>query len=155
MAVEIERKFLVLDQRWRAQADAGTEYQQGYLASNEKCSLRVRLEGEEAKLNIKGATLGIRRQEFEYPIPVSDCRELLNTLCTQPLLHKTRYLLPYGEHQWEIDVFHGDNKGLVVAEIELHSETEAFARPPWLGDEVSHDPRYYNVSLVKHPFKDW
>jgi len=155
MATEIERKFLVTDDSWRADADAGTAYRQGYIVGASHASVRVRLEGEAAYLNIKSATLGVRRLEFEYPVPLEDARVMLESLCAKPLIEKTRYLLDHGGHHWEIDVFSGDNAGLVVAEIELADEAESFARPPWVGEEVSHDPRYYNVSLVDHPYKEW
>ncbi len=155
MATEIERKFLLRNDDWRRQADAGTPFKQGYLAGSDRASVRVRIEGEQANINIKSATLGVRRQEFEYPVPLADAGELLATLCEQPLIEKTRYHVDYAGHRWEIDVFEGDNAGLVVAEIELTDENEPFERPPWLGEEVSDDPRYYNVSLVKHPYRDW
>jgi adenylate cyclase len=155
MAIEIERKFLLCDEGWRDAADDGTRFRQGYLIGAERASVRVRIEGEKANINIKSATLGIRRQEYEYAIPLDEAEELLDTLCEQPQISKTRYLVPYGEHTWEIDVFDGDNAGLVVAEVELAAEDEAFARPPWVGEEVSGDTRYYNVCLVKHPYKDW
>jgi len=155
MATEIERKFLVRDDSWRAAADAGTLMRQGYLIGAEQASVRVRISGERAYLNIKSATLGVQRQEYEYPIPLGDAEEMLDTLCQRPLIEKTRYHVRHGEHTWEIDVFSGDNAGLVVAEIELGAADEAFERLPWLGEEVSHDKRYYNVCLVKHPYKDW
>jgi adenylate cyclase len=155
MAIEIERKFLLRDESWRDAADGGTRFRQGYLIGAERASVRVRIEGDQANINIKSATLGIKRQEYEYAIPLDEAEELLDTLCEQPQISKTRYLVPYGEHTWEIDVFDGDNAGLVVAEVELAAEDEAFARPPWIGEEVSGDTRYYNVCLVKHPYKDW
>jgi adenylate cyclase len=155
MGTEIERKFLVRSDEWRRGADAGTRFRQGYLIGAEKASVRVRIEGERANLNIKSATLGVRRQEFEYPIPLAEAEEILDTLCEQPQIEKIRYLLPYGGHTWEIDVFAGENEGLVVAEIELASEDEAFERPAWLGEEVSGDTRYYNVCLVRHPYREW
>jgi adenylate cyclase len=155
MPIEIERKFLLANDRWRAQADAGVFMRQGYLSGSKRSSVRVRIAGEHANLNIKGATLGVTRQEYEYAIPLADANELLNTLADGPLIEKTRYHVAHGAHTWEIDVFAGDNQGLVVAEIELGAEDESFERPSWLGNEVSHEPRYYNVCLVKHPFKDW
>jgi adenylate cyclase len=155
MATEIERKFLLRDDSWRAAADAGTRFRQGYLIGAVKASVRVRIEGEAANINIKSATLGIQRQEFEYAIPLADAEELLNTLCEQPQIEKTRYHVPYGDHLWEVDVFAGDNAGLVVAEVELGDENEAFAMPPWAAEEVSHDTRYYNVCLVNHPYGEW
>lgn len=160
MATEIERKFLLKDDSWRAQADVGTPMRQGYLIAasaqqQPKASVRVRIAGEEANLNIKSATLGVTRQEYEYPIPLHEANEMLDTLADGPLIEKTRYHVPHGGHTWEIDVFSGDNAGLVVAEVELAAADEPFQRPPWLGEEVSDDPRYYNVCLVQHPFKDW
>ncbi len=155
MATEIERKFLVRDDSWQQLADSGTRFSQGYLIGSNEASVRIRIEGETANLNIKSATLGIHRQEYEYPIPLVDAREMLANLCEKPVIDKIRHHLHYGEHEWEIDVFEGDNAGLVVAEIELQDENEAFERPEWLGEEVSHDVRYYNVNLVRHPYKDW
>lgn len=155
MPKEIERKFLVSSDAWRAQADAGMPFLQGYLCEPKTASVRVRIEGQTARLNIKGATLGISRTEFEYEIPLQDADEILRTLCTGPLVEKTRYHVRHGNHVWEIDVFAGDNAGLIVAEIELSREDEAFEKPEWLGSEVSHDARYYNVMLAKHPYKNW
>ncbi len=155
MALEIERKFLVKDDRWRAAAGPGIPMRQGYLAGDGRCSVRVRIEGEEARLNIKSATLGVRRTEYDYPIPLADAEEMLRELCAHPPLEKTRYHVPWGGHRWDVDVFHGENEGLVVAELELAAEDEPFQRPPWLGEEVSHDPRYYNVRLVEHPYRLW
>lgn len=155
MGTEIERKFLVMDDRWREQAKGSTAFRQGYLVGAKHASVRVRIEGEEANLNIKSATLGVQRQEYEYPIPLEDAREMLDTLCEKPLIEKTRYLVPFQGYTWEVDVFDGDNAGLVVAEVELSSEDEQPPLPEWAGEEVSHDPRYYNVCLVQHPYKDW
>lgn len=155
MGIEIERKFLVLDDSWRQAAAAGTHFRQGYLAGGEQASVRVRIEGSCANINIKSATLGVTRREFEYAIPVVDARVLLNELCRQPQIEKVRYEVEFAGNLWEVDVFEGDNLGLVVAEIELDDEGQTFAMPPWVGDEVSHDVRYYNVSLVDHPYKDW
>lgn len=155
MAIEIERKFLLKDNSWQDEADAGTDYQQAYLVGSRAASVRVRIEGDKARLNIKSATLGITRQEYEYPIPMDDAQNLLHDLCEQPVIEKTRYHVMHAGHEWEIDVFKGANAGLVVAEIELSDENAAFARPDWLGEEVSDDPRYYNVSLVKNPYQNW
>lgn len=146
---------------WRAEADSGTAYRQGYLcgpggaaeAGAGKASVRVRAAGNAANINIKSAQLGVRRSEFEYAIPVDDAAALL-ALC-EGVIEKRRYRVSRPPHVWEIDVFEGDNAGLVVAEIELGHEDEAFERPSWLGEEVSHDPRYYNVCLVAHPYKGW
>jgi adenylate cyclase len=155
MAIEIERKFLVRNGSWRARADAGTRFRQGYFTTPRRASIRVRIEGEHANINIKSAELGVRRLEFEYPVPLEEAEQMLEQLCEQPQVEKTRYHVQHAGQTWEIDVFEGDNTGLVVAEIELESEDAEFARPDWLGEEVSDDPRYYNVSLVTHPYKDW
>ncbi len=159
MAVEIERKFLLLNDTWREFAGDGNVMRQGYFAgptvTSPRASIRVRVDNEQAFLNIKSYELSISRQEYEYEIDRSDAETMLATLCEKPLIEKTRYKINVGRHIWEIDVFEGDNKGLVVAEIELRDEDELFEKPDWLGKEVSDDPRYYNVSLIKHPFKDW
>ena len=155
MAIEIEKKFLLLNDNWKALSNGGIVYKQGYLVGSKQASVRVRLEGNKARLNIKSATLGIRRMEYEYEIPLSDANELLDNLCEKPIIEKTRHFVHYGEHEWEIDVFAGENEGLVVAEVELKDENEPFERPAWIGEEVSDDPRYYNVSLVKHPYRNW
>lgn len=155
MATEIERKFLLRDESWRAEADDGEVIRQGYLAGSEKSSIRVRVAGDKANINIKSATLDVTRQEYEYDIPLAEANELLDTLCEGPLIEKIRYHVHHGNHLWEVDVFSGDNEGLVVAEIELTSAEELFEKPDWLGDEVSDDKRYYNVCLVQHPYKDW
>jgi len=155
MAREIERKFLLENDAWRSDASAGIRMRQGYLTQNGPCSVRVRVAGERAWLNIKSATLGISRLEFDYPIPIADAEDLLEALCVGAPIHKTRYHVVHAGHLWEIDVFEGDNAGLVVAEIELQGPEEPFALPEWAGDEVSFDPRYYNVSLAKSPFKTW
>lgn len=155
MAIEIERKYLLIDDSWRERADAGTNLRQGYFAGPEKASIRLRTAGQQATLNIKSAELGIRRLEYEYPVALADAEEMLALLCEKPVIEKTRYHVMHAGHEWEIDVFAGDNLGLIVAEIELASEDEAFELPAWAGEEVSHDPRYYNVSLIKHPYCDW
>lgn len=155
MATEIERKFLVTNDSWKKEVTSTAEYTQGYLATERSCSIRIRVEQNRASLNIKSATLGISRNEYDYPIPLSEANEILQDLCIKPLLKKTRYHVPHGTHVWEIDVFDGDNKGLVVAEIELETQDELFSRPDWLGEEVSDDPRYYNVRLVDHPYSKW
>lgn len=153
MTMEIERKFLVLGDSWKTGA-RGTLYQQGYLSIESGRSVRVRIAGEKAWLTIKGETQSISRPEFEYDIPVEDARELM-ALCLPGIISKTRYLVPLGAHCWEIDVFEGDNAGLVVAEIELQDEREDFEQPAWLGREVTDDARYYNASLTGNPFCNW
>ncbi len=155
MGIEIERKFLLKDDSWRQQADAGTAYRQGYLIGAKQASVRVRIEGDKAFLNIKSMTLGVRRHEYQYPIPLVEANEMLDTMCEKPLVEKTRYKVLHDNHEWEIDVFTGDNAGLVVAEVELESEQEQLLLPSWAGIEVSEDPRYYNVNLVKHPYTTW
>lgn len=155
MPVEIERKFLVSNDAWRDAAHAAHALRQGYLNDENRCSVRVRTSAERAWLNIKSATVGAQRLEFEYEIPVADAHRMLDTLCRKPLIEKVRYLVDAGRHTWEIDVFAGDNAGLIVAEIELDDPEEAFERPGWLGAEVTHDVRYYNTSLSRHPYKDW
>ncbi|HED18807.1 MAG TPA: CYTH domain-containing protein [Gammaproteobacteria bacterium] len=155
MAIEIERKFLLRDDSWREQADAGVVYRQGYLASDPLSSVRVRLAGDRAWLNIKKATSALRRLEYEYPIPVDDAAEMLQELCAGGRIDKTRYHVTHAGHLWEVDVFAGANAGLVVAEIELDDEQEVFETPDWLGEEVSHDSRYYNMNLAKKPYTQW
>ena len=153
MASEIERKFLVSSQGWR-NGDA-TEYRQGYLGLDKERTVRVRAAGDTAFLTIKGITRGATRQEFEYEIPLADANQMLDTLCHRPLIEKRRYRVRHSGLDWEIDEFFGDNAGLVVAEVELESEDQAFDRPDWLGQEVTSDPRYYNASLVQHPYSAW
>ena len=155
MAIEIERKFLLRDTRWRAEVQRSADMRQGYLAGSERCSIRVRVSGSEAHLNIKSATLGITRSEFEYAVPLADAEDMLNTLCGPQQLHKTRHYVRHQGHEWEVDEFHGANAGLVVAELELETSDEHFARPEWLGEEVSDDPRYYNSRLVEQPYSTW
>lgn len=155
MGTEIERKFLVRDDAWRGAVERSRRMRQGYLPGMETASVRVRIDGDRALLNIKSATLDVSRQEYEYSIPLADAEEILDTLCEKPLIEKTRHFVPHGGHLWEVDVFEGDNAGLVVAEVELGHDDERPEMPAWAGDEVSDDPRYYNVSLVRHPYKDW
>lgn len=154
MPSEIERKYVVDPALWKPEG-AGTLYSQGYLSSNPERVVRVRIEGAAAKLTIKGKNVGITRPEFEYDIPVEDARLLLRDLCEQPLIEKRRHVELHGGRTWEIDVFLGDNEGLVVAEIELASEDEPVDPPAWAIEDVSHDPRYYNANLVSHPYKRW
>lgn len=155
MGVEIERKFLVRGAAWRRRAGPGERLVQGYLANNERCSIRVRLGDEAAWLNIKEAVAGARRAEFDYPVPPGDARVLLDTLCAPSPVEKTRYRVREGAHVWEVDEFHGANAGLLIAEIELARVEEDFERPEWLGEEVTGDLRYYNNRLAVHPFTTW
>lgn len=153
MGTEIERKFLVRHTDMLA-AVTGTELSQGYLSHTPEATVRVRIQADQAWLTVKGRNEGARRAEFEYPIPVEDARALL-ALCPAGRIEKTRYRLPLGPHVWEVDVFHGDNDGLVVAEVELDHEEEAIQPPDWLGEEVTDDPRYYNSALSQHPYRHW
>jgi len=155
MAVEIERKYLVVGGDWRDEAGPGVFICQAYLANSEKCSVRARIEGERAQLNIKSWNLGIVRLEYDSPIPRKEAEEIIERLCQKPVIEKTRYHIEYAGRTWEVDVFHGDNDGLVVAEIELDHPDEQPDLPSWIGREVSDDPRYYNVCLVKHPYREW
>ena len=155
MALEIEHKFLLRDDSWRDLADDGQRMCQGYLAGNERMSIRVRVAGAQAWLNIKHAQSLTVRREFEYLIPLHDAEEILQHVCEQGQVDKTRYRVPVANHVYEIDVFHGANEGLIVAEIELRQEGEHFQRPSWLGEEVSQDRRYLNHYLAKHPFCTW
>ncbi len=156
MAVEIERKFLLKNDAWKSEVTKVISYSQGYMTlEGEKNSIRVRTSSDQAWINFKSATLGMRRLEFEYPVPLEDAQVMLEQLCYKPLITKERHLVPYEQHTWEVDVFHGENEGLIVAEIELTVETEAFTYPDWLGREVTDDKRYYNVCLIHHPFKNW
>lgn len=152
MAIEIERKFLVQGDAWRAAP--AVFYSQGYLNRNKARTVRVRIAGDEAFLTIKGQSVGASRAEFEYAIPVADARELL-ALCEQPLIEKYRRKIAYGGFIWEVDEFLGENLGLVVAEIELPAEDTLFTRPDWIGEEVTSDARYFNSNLAKHPFSQW
>ncbi len=155
MAQEIERKFLVTNDSWR-QLAKGQPYCQGYLATAEPGqSVRVRIAGDQGFLTIKGPAQGVTRAEFEYSIPLADAQKMLETLCQRPFIQKMRYRLPIDDVVWEIDEFEGDNAGLIIAEVELHSEEQPFERPDWLGEEVSGQTRYYNSSLVKNPYSNW
>lgn len=154
MGTEIERKYLVKPMDWGSMAE-GVPCRQGYLLSGSAVTVRVRVAGSRAFLTVKGPEADSLRTEFEYAVPVSEAIQMLIELCEKPIIEKTRYKIPFGGHIWEVDVFHGDNEGLVVAEVELESPDEQVQLPPWVTDEVTGDPRYYNVSLVKGPFRDW
>ncbi len=154
MSIEIERKFLVRGDAWRALAH-GALLRQGYLSSAVERVVRVRIEGDAAVLTIKGKSVGATRGEWEYPIPVADAQIFLDSLCERPIIEKRRYRIPFQGMTWEVDEFVGDNAGLIVAEIELESEQQQFARPDWVGDEVTHDARYFNANLLRHPYSQW
>lgn len=153
MAKEIERKFLIDVKDWNFEGTP-VKMKQAYLAVDHGKVIRVRMAGNRAMLTIKGNLHGISRDEFEYEIPFDDAVQLIE-LREGAVIEKTRYLLDLNGKTWEIDVFEGENAGLVVAEIELESEMEAFEKPEWIGDEVSTDVRYYNFSLSKNPFSKW
>jgi adenylate cyclase len=154
MAKEIERKFIVDMNQWRPQG-IGTAIKQGFIRTAGHTVVRIRVSGDKAYLTIKGQSLGSERSEFEYSIPVPDAEQMLQEFCEKPFIEKTRYLTNYLDNTWEVDVFHGDNAGLNVAEIELDSAGQQINLPPWVSREVTDDPRYYNVNLVKHPFILW
>jgi adenylate cyclase len=161
MGIEIERKFRVVGDAWRAAAERVQPMAQGYLNDlasvedgTQKASVRIRIEGDRAFLNLKSRQAGHTRQEFDYPVPVEDARELL-ALCSGGLVEKHRHYVRHAGHLWEVDEFLGDNAGLVVAEIELDSADEAFAAPDWLGAEVTDALRYYNLALAQRPYSQW
>lgn len=154
MAIEIERKFLVKNQAWRSLA-VGTPYRQGYIANSQGRTVRVRQIGNQAYLTIKGPSQGNSRPEFEYVIPLEDAQFMLEHLCTPPLIEKHRYKIKWGELLWEVDEFFGENQGLVVAEVELTDENQVIEFPDWIGQEVSDDPRYFNVNLSTYPYSQW
>jgi adenylate cyclase len=156
VGVEIERKFLVGDQSV-VDGIAGIRICQGYLSLDPERTIRVRLAGTRAFITIKGlsSARGTTRAEYEYEIPVNEAEELLDAMALGPLIQKTRYRRTVGRLVWEVDVFEGENEGLVVAEVELPSEGAAVILPDWVGEEVTGDPRYFNASLVMHPFRDW
>lgn len=154
MALEIEHKFLVTGDGWRQAVERSVRFSQGYLVSDDIRSVRVRLEGDEARLNIKRSGIGTSRAEYEWPIPPAEAAEILATLCGARV-EKTRHFVHHAGHLWEIDEFAGDNAGLVVAEVELAFEGEPFTRPDWVGADVSHELRYYNSQLAVRPYRDW
>lgn len=155
MAKEIERKFRLRSDAWRAEVRRSTLLRQGYLANTARASIRVRLEGERALLSVKGMQPGLTRDEYELPVPVADAREMLEQLCEGIPVEKWRHLVVHQGSEWEIDEFLGENAGLVIAELELEAEDAAFARPPWLGPEVTHEERYYNFRLSQRPYRHW
>ena len=154
MGMEIERKFLVVGDGWRKEA-VGSTYRQGYIRTQGQATVRVRIAGQTGYLTLKGPTQGLSRLEFEYEIPVTDADQLLQELCDRPLIEKVRYRILYGGLPWEVDEFNGDNEGLVLAEVELDTPDQPIDYPPWIGQEVSHDARYFNANLAQHPFSEW
>ena len=153
MAQEIERKFLVHTDKLPP-LPSPKVIKQGYVPT-EGTTVRVRISNDNAFLTLKGRATGITRSEFEYAIPVSDAESMLEELCMQPYISKKRYIIEHAGHTWELDIFEGENEGLIVAEIELEREDETFEKPEWVANEVSDDPRYRNAYLVKNPYKDW
>lgn len=159
MGIEIERKFLLKNDSWKPLVTQAYVIKQGYLQSgldaSQKSSVRIRTSNKQANINVKSVARTAIRQEFEYDIPLHDAEEMLATLCGDVVIEKTRYYVPYASHLWEVDVFEGENSGLQMAEIELTSLDEHFEIPDWIGPEVSHDERYYNIYLLKNPYKQW
>ena len=154
MGKEIERKYLIKDDTWRKDA-SGTTYRQGYLSTVKERTVRVRTIDDKGFLTIKGITIGATRREYEYEIPTADANEMLDELCEKPIIEKTRFKIPHTGLTWEIDEFAGVNQGLIVAEVELESEDQNIDFPPWVGEEVSGDPRYFNSNLIANPYTNW
>ena len=154
MAVEIERKFLV-DTIPQNKISRSKMVKQGYIVNDERQVVRVRSIDHDYFLTIKSTTKGLSRLEFEYAIPEEDARDMFEHLCASSFIEKTRHYIEHQGHLWEVDEFQGKNQGLIVAEIELESEDEMFQRPDWIGDEVSHNPRYYNMNLTTDPYENW
>ncbi|MBS1528682.1 MAG: CYTH domain-containing protein [Bacteroidetes bacterium] len=155
MGVEIERKFLVDHDKWtKVQKPEGTHYKQGYILADPGLTVRVRISDKNAFLNLKSKNSQVSRNEYEYEIPLQDGKEILDSF-TKTSTEKIRYVIPFAGNDWEVDVFVGDNEGLIVAEIELDDENAPFEKPDWVTDEVTEDGRYTNAALSKHPFKDW
>lgn len=155
MAYEIERKYLLKSDAWRAEIYQTRDIKQAYFCNTEKASMRVRISDQSAYLSAKTMTIDIRRHEFEYQIPLHDAEFMIEYMCNGSAIVKKRHLLKVDQHTWEIDEFLGDNEGLIVAEIEIQHESDKFIRPGWLGQEVSRDLRFMNMSLVKNPYKNW
>lgn len=155
MPTEIERKFLVQGDSWRSAVESESRMLQGYIATNQTATVRVRLAGDRAWLTIKGMMQGPSRSEYEYPIPPEDALAMLDELAVSSPISKVRYRVRHGAHVWDLDVFAGENAGLVMAEVELASEDETFEMPDWAGAEVTGDGRYYNVNLARHPYRHW
>lgn len=154
MGLEIERKFLVNTAKWQPKGP-GTEIRQGYLSLTPERVVRIRQTSAGCWLTIKGKSRGAVRSEFEYPIPRNDAEMMLSSVCIQPVIEKTRYKIEFSGKIWEVDVFKGENSGLVLAEIELESENDNFKLPDWVGLEVTGDSRFYNVNLVRKPYSEW
>lgn len=155
MPHEIERKFLVISDAWRADVASAEPMRQGYLSTADEATVRVRVQGDRATMTIKGRRYERSAREVEFPVPMHAAVELLDHLCKRPIIEKTRHIVPAGALTWEIDVFAGENDGLIVAEVELPSADTPVPLPEWVGDEVSDDPRYANANLVLRPYSSW
>lgn len=155
MATEIERKFLVHRESWTPGDDPGTLIRQGYISRDPDRVVRIRIAGESGYLTVKGRTLGISRPEFEYGIPLADATSMLDQLCPRPLVEKRRFHVPHAGRIWEVDLFEGENAGLVLAEVELPTPNTPIVLPKWVSREVSNDPRYFNANLAVTPFGSW
>jgi len=154
MGLEIERKFLI-DIKQLGKLENGYAIKQGYIQTKDKTVVRVRVKNEEAFITVKGENVGATRLEYEYYIPLNDANEMLEKLCSKPIIDKTRYLVKYKNHTWEIDIFHKENDGLIVAEVELESEDETVELPKWIVKEVTDESKYYNSNLLDNPFSNW
>ncbi|QQE66868.1 CYTH domain-containing protein [Leptolyngbya sp. BL0902] len=154
MGQEIERKFLVTNDRWRSE-DPGQRLCQGYIPTQDARTVRVRVAGDQGYLTLKGPAVGLVRPEFEYAIPLEDAETLLSTLCQPPLIEKIRYRIPIDDVVWEVDEFFGANAGLILAEVELTTPNQPVNLPDWVGEEVTYDLRYSNSNLALHPFTAW
>ena len=155
MAIEIEHKFLLANNDWHEHISSSIKYRQGYLSSQATSSIRVRISDKMAWLNIKSATIGTSRHEYEYEIPLHEANEIITILCRKPIIEKTRHFVMHDGNTWEIDEFEGVNQGLIIAEIELSDIGKEFSKPHWIGKEVTHDLRYYNNNLAIHPYSEW
>jgi len=162
MGTEIERKYLVKGTEWRSHIeklqkkfpDIGKKYCQGYIPTSNETTVRLRTVGEQGYLTIKSKTTGYTRSEFEYPIPIEDAQQMLNDLCSKPLIKKIRYKINHSNLIWEVDEFFGENEGLIIAEVELENEDQQIDIPHWIDREVN-DKKYFNSSLIKHPYSQW
>jgi len=154
MAKEIERKFIVKGDSWRS-LGSGKPYRQGYLSTVKERTVRVRTAGNKGYITVKGIAVGATRSEYEYEIPLADANEMLDCLCERPLIEKMRYRIPVNGVTWEVDEFQGENRGLIMAEVELTDQNQAVSLPDWIGAEVTGNPRYLNSNLVAHPFSQW
>jgi len=154
MAKETERRFLVKSDEWRSSANGGVHYLQGYLTTDPERNVRIRIGDDAASLTIKGAADGFTRPEFEYSVPLNDAEDI-KKLCLEPILEKTRYTIQCNGLTWEVDEYDGENKGLVLAEVETHSDAAVKHVPTWVGEDISSDERYQNINLVEHPFSRW